>query len=343
MRTVLPLLALLALGLAAVPAQAHGTFEAQELEIQVLSDEGSDAIEPYGGYDINAAFLGSAYDPALGDTVYVRLEAYGEISEATATMPWSLVVTYTANGASHEHRMSTTDGLTFEHDFATLTTEYEAEEHSLHVQRATLVNGAPKPGQPLTDLTVRSYWGDDLRDIAPGGIPVPFSGGAADLVDPTAIPGEGRLVEAPVPPPVSAYFGPLAASLTESDEAREYLLNVANGLSNGGQHVVLGVAGEAPGWDIQLGDLPQVILEGAGSGDIVFRATPIDPAAAPAVLELTSDIGGRTTLELRADGSLHTAEAALVEPAPVEPKKSPSASLAAMLALAAVAAARRRT
>ncbi|HUR64246.1 MAG TPA: hypothetical protein VM241_07170 [Candidatus Thermoplasmatota archaeon] len=59
------LLALAALLLAPL-AQAHNPSEASELETLLIEDEGTDLIEPYGGYDINAIYLGMAHDPAVG-------------------------------------------------------------------------------------------------------------------------------------------------------------------------------------------------------------------------------------------------------------------------------------
>lgn len=336
-----PWLAVLALGLAILPeVQAHGVVEAQELEVHVLNDEGSDVIESYGGYDITDVLLGSAYLPEHGDRVYARIELYGLIEPQNALMPWTVRVHYDGPGGPGTHFLSTSDGATFEHDFLQLDWEFDEEERSLHVQRAYLTSGGPVPGQPVHNLRVESFWGDDLRDVAPGGIPVPGSGGALEYPDPTQIDGQGVLVEAPVPPGTDAYVG----AITATREGTTYTLNVTNGLSLGGQHITLApLDPEAPAWGLQI-DVGQVVLAANGTGLLVVQAAPKDAAAGPLILQLTSDVGGRLALEVHADGSLWTRGASLLGPSPAQgPEESPAiAPLFAGLAALAAAGLRRR-
>ncbi|MEK6975461.1 MAG: hypothetical protein AABY18_03865 [Candidatus Thermoplasmatota archaeon] len=339
MHRTVPFLLLVGLALAAPATQAHGTYEASELEIHVLDDEGSDTVEIYGGYDVQDAFLGSAYVEGLGPAVYVRLELYGAHAQHTAIMPWRVEVSYTYAGAAYVHSLSTTDGATFTHDFAGWQAEVEPAERTLHVQRAFLSQGAPVPGQPITDLTVRSFWGDDLRDVAPGGLPVPGTGGAAEYPDPTAIAGQGRLVETPVPSPVDAYFG----AVTATRNGPAVALAVANGLSKGGQHIHLRLPADAPGWTFANGT-DQVILDAnRTTGTLSFVATPAD-GAGPAIIALEGDTGGWLELELRPDGSLHTRGVEVLGATPPEPPmESPSfTTLATLAGIVLVGLLRRR-
>ncbi len=329
------LLAAVAACLAVPAAQAHGVAEAQGLEVHVLDDEGSDAIEPYGGYDIEDLFLGSAHVDGA-DAVYVRLVLYGEHAAHTATMPWRVEVSYLVGGERQVHTLSTVDGAVFTHDFAGLDFEYVAEEHELDINRAILSNGAPRPGEPLDGLEVRSYWGDDLRDVAPGGIPVPGTNGALDYDDPLAIDGQGRLQEHPVPAPVDAYFGPVAATRNGTAIA----LSVANGLS-GGQHVHVAPAGDPAGWAVTVTPDNQV-LEGNATGVFGVEAVPAE-GAGPLDLELLSDVGGRLLVSLHPDGSVHArGEQVLAATPPAPPKESPGLPLAGLAATLALVLALRR-
>src|SRR6185503_14339231 len=106
-RVVMPALlsALLLAPLAALPASAHATVEAAELETMVIEDEGTDLIDFYGGYDIVAVFLGAAHHPELGaglhgDGLYLRIELYGKPTGPTAAMANTIRVTFSAGNAS---------------------------------------------------------------------------------------------------------------------------------------------------------------------------------------------------------------------------------------------------
>lgn len=323
------------LALAVPSGLAHGVVEAQELEVHVLNDEGSDVIEAYGGYDITDILLGSAYVAGQGDLVYARLELYGLIEDQTALMPWTVRIFYDGPAGPGSHFLSTTDGANFEHDFLALEAEFETEERTLHVQRAYLTSGGPTPGQPITNLRVESYWGEDLRDVAPGGIPVPLAGGAVEYPDPTQIDGQGVLVEAPIPAPTDAYFGDVRAARNGT----QYILNVTNGLTQGGQHVFLGVELADPAWTTRFEKSEQVLGAG-GTGVFAFTATP-GPAAGNLALRLTSDVGGRLDLELRPDGTLHARGQQLAEPLPPPVPTPPVTFGLVAVALLAVVVLRR--
>ncbi len=321
-------------------AQGHGVVEAQELEVHVLNDEGSDVIEMYGGYDITDVLLGSAHLSEQGDTVYVRLELYGLIQDQTALMPWTVRVTYDGPDGPGAHFLSTSDGANFEHDFLKMDWEFDEGERTLHVQRAYLTSGGPVPGQPVRNLRVESFWGEDLRDVAPGGIPAPGSNGALEYPDPTQIDGRGVLVETPVPPATDAYFG----AVTATRAGTLYTLNVTNGLTLGGQHVVLSFLDpDTPVWTQRL-DVAEQVLAANGTGTFVFEAAPQEASAMPVLMQLSSDVGGRLVLEVRPDSSVHARGEEVLQPSPPaqgEESPAPVAGLAA-LAVLGVAGLRRR-
>ncbi|MEA3189954.1 MAG: hypothetical protein QOD77_536 [Thermoplasmata archaeon] len=330
MRALLAILLLLALP----AAEGHNTYQAQELEVHVLNDEGSDAIEAYGGYDITEVFVGGAYVQGIGDALYFRIEAYGRMEDTNGAMPWSLKVRFRGAGEPVERTLTTADGATFESDFDAL--QFEVEDRDLHVQRAVVALASVflQPGDPIKDLVVESYFGDDLRDVAPGGIPVPGTGGALEYPDPTQIDGQGRLVEAPPAPSPEAYFGEVRATLAGAN----YTLEVDNALTAGGQHFFLrDCLCEAPGWEFAITKGAQEVAAN-GTATFTFHAQA-GPEAAARELELISDVGGRLPMTLDPDGTLRVRDQSFAPP-PAVPAPLPLAVVA--LGLAGALATRRR-
>jgi hypothetical protein len=338
------LLAALTLALPA-PAFAHGVFEASELELHVLSDEGTDSIEPYGGYDINELFVGFAHDPAIGagpagDGVYLRAEVYG-LPENGAPVPgqtWSLRFTFETPGGALERTISTTDAKTFTSDFDSLLAEVDAAERATHFQRAFISYEAAglKPGDSIGSFKVESRVNGDLRDVAPGGIPVPGSNGAATFPDPLAIPGKGALAESVQLVGPEQYVKVALQPLPDGS----FNVTLRSALTKGGQHVFV-QPGATEGWTYRLDGATSAPL--AANGTLAFRltATPAN-ATAPLRLDLLTDVGGRAELFLGTDGILRGPKGAVAFPAPPAAVKSPAAGAALALVLLVGAAARRR-
>src|SRR6185503_16876044 len=95
--------------------------------------------------------------------------------------PHRVAFTFTSDtGATLTRTLMTSDGASFDSDFDALA--YEAGAEEVEVQRA-FVKATPDfaPGRTITAVRAESYLGDDLRDVAPGGILVPGSGGAAEI------------------------------------------------------------------------------------------------------------------------------------------------------------------
>lgn len=359
MRTVRLLPVSLALLIAVLPSpvDAHGTFEANELEVHLLNDEGSDAIEPYGGYDINDLFIGFAHDPAIGagaagDGFYFRLVLYG-LHENAATgpvsggspvpMPWTVTIEATTPSGVLARSVSSTDGVTLTSDFEALEYEVDTAERATLVQRGfvSYASAGLAPGQVLGPFRVLSRVGDDLRDVAPGGIPIPGSNGAAEYPDPTQIDGQGVVTETAVLQAPDRYVTVAAAAVAPG----QYNVSVASALKQGGQHVMLQPVTSTT-WDVGTEGDTMKELTANGTLAFVLRATPKPDAAEPGPLELTvtTDVGGRTVFTIAPDGSVLLPDGATVPPAAAPPaKESPGVAVALLAgALAALAVLRRR-
>ncbi len=314
MRILLPL-TLLALLVAALPtpAAAHGVNEAQELETDLINDEGSDMIEPYGGYDINELYIGFAHTDKVGkgeagDGLYLRIELYGNVG-STMTVPtqspWSITVKATGPNGTFSHTLSTTDGQGFTGDFDDIITATDATTHEVHVQRAFLsfAHAGLKPGDELKDFIVESRVGNDLRDVAPGGIPAPGTNGAASYPDPTAIPGQGRLVSGVTLRNPTGYVQMRAAEEHLSHDGQaHYNVTVHSLLKKGGQHITL-LALEDAGWTYTLSGKTGGPV--GPSGNLTFSIdAQVDGPTQPLVLEVRTDVGGRTLVSLQPGGLL---------------------------------------
>ncbi len=340
---VLPLLVMLAF-FATMPAQAHGTFEASELEIHVHDDEGSDVIESYGGFDIQDLFIGFANDPnvgvgSAGDGFYVRLELYGLMDNSPpAPQEWSVSVTMETPAGPLARTLSTTDGRTFTSDYDSLLFEIDDAERTTHVQRAFIAYASAglAPGDAVGPFLVESRVDGDLRDVSPGGIPVPGTNGAAEYPDPTQIDGEGALVASVALVGPEIYVEVAAVSV----EHGMFDVTVTSALAKGAQHVFVSPV-ETTGWTYNLTGITTASLEPNGTLAFTFTAEPTT-ATAPLHLEVETDIGGRADLWLSMDGTLTGPGNLTVASAPEVPRESPAFGWAAPLLLVAVAVARRR-
>lgn len=314
------------------PATGHSTFEAQELEIHVINDEGSDMIEAYGGYDITEVYVGGIQiegRPAL----YFRIELYGQLEPHTTVQEWDTVVSFDSPVGPVVRGFVTADGQTFQSSFDAL--EIEVEGRDVHVQRAILFLDALEMsvGDPIRNLVVKTYYGDDPRDVAPGGIYVPGTGGALEYPDPTQIDGKGRLVEAPAVPDPGLYIGAIHAQR----EGYTYTLEVQNGLKKGAQHMILSMPnGETPTWNTTIHDGVQE-MEANATGTFRFTAQPARPDSQDLKLWLATDVGGLVELAVHADGRLTAGENVLLPRFEEASAKAPGPwALVAILAAAII-------
>lgn len=333
-----PLAALPLLLLVAVfPAVAHNTYEAAELEIHLINDEGSDIIEAYGGYDIQDIFAGFSYDMATdADGVYLRAELYGARSESAVPqdgVEWSLTFHLEAGGQAFERTLRTTDGQTFTSDFDAL--QVEVEERDTHVQRAFLRYGGPLvPGGNLTIVRVESRADGDLRDVAPGGIPVPGTNGAREYPEPRATGAKG-LIQGTVALRNPDHYVRIAA---EAEPAGAFRVTVTSALKAGEQHIIVRT-GETWGHRIE-GNLSAAV---AANGSLTFRIIPPATAANETLrIDVITDVGGHSPVSLTPSGALVGPAGLLAQAIVPEPVESPSPAPLAILGLALVGFAFRR-
>jgi hypothetical protein len=330
--------------LAAFPAGAHGTFEASELELHILDDEGSDAIEPYGGFDIQDLFVGFAHDPdvgagAAGDGVYIRLELYGLMANS-APVPgqeWTVTVTMQTPDGPLSRTLSTVDGTTFTSDFDSLLYEIDDAERTTHVQRAFIAYATSglNPGDLVGPFLVESRVNGDLRDLAPGGIPLPGTNGAAMYPDPTQIDGEGALVD------TVTLVGPeLYVKVAAVASPGGFDVIVTSALGQGAQHVFVQPV-ETTGWTYELKGTTTAPLEANGTLNFTVFAQSTN-ATGPLRLEVQTDVGGRADLWIAPDGTLYGPGNLTVAAGAEAPRESPAFGWATPLLLVAVALLRRR-
>jgi hypothetical protein len=342
------LLALVVLPGAIPPAEAHGVFEAAELEVHVLNDEGSDTIEAYGGYDVQELFVGFAHDATVGagdagDGFYVRLELYGlvENSPAAPGQDWTVTVTMGTPAGPIARTLSTSDGITLASDFDSLLYEVDAAERSTHVQRAFLsyTSLGLAPGQAIGPFKVESRVGGDLRDVAPGGIPIPGTNGAASYPDPTQIDGQGELVTSVTLEPPSIYVEVEATPVAPGT----FAIDVKSALTAGGQHILV-VAQDDAGWTYNLTGQTNAAVD--ANGTLSFTVAALLPGGpSPLRLDVLTDVGGRYALALDGNGTLTLADGRTAHAPASAAQESPLPpwTVLAALALAFLALRSRRT
>ncbi|MEK6984895.1 MAG: hypothetical protein AABX89_00735 [Candidatus Thermoplasmatota archaeon] len=289
------------------PASAHGVVEANELEMYLLSDEGTDSIEPYGGFDINAIFIGFAHDPsvgsgAAGDGFYLRAELYGLMAESLAVGQgtWTVTFTITTPQGPVERTLTTTDGVAFSSDFDSLLVEVETDSRSTSVLRAftSFASVGIKPGDAIGVSLVESRKDGDLRDVAPGGIPIPGTNGLLFYEDPTAIADEGvNVASVPAQGP-GIYLIPSARATGPG----AYIILATSALKDGGQHVYVQPRNVA-GWTYTLGGTTFASIPAKGSLEFTLDAD-LGSGNGPLELDIFTDVGGRLPLTLQPDGTL---------------------------------------
>lgn len=352
----LRLLPALLLALVAVPADAHGTFEANELEVHLLNDEGSDAIEPYGGYDIQDLFIGFAHDPevgagAAGEGFYLRLILYGLPENSAlgpvptgspAALPWTATVRFMTEVGPMERTLSTIDGQVLTSDFDALEYKVDRAERTTMVQRAFVAYGDAglHPTGTLGGFRVETRVGDDLRDVAPGGIPVPGTNGAQEYPDPTQIDGQGVITPSVVMRNPDNYV--VVSSVATAPGT--YGLTIASALKQGGQHVMVQPV-PSPAWDVSFDGDTMREVEANGTLATVLHATPKAGVAAEVLeVDVLTDVGGRSVLYVSPNGTLVLPDGAAVGPAPAPPAKEspPVGVVGVLLGLGLLAMSRRR-
>lgn len=278
---VLAVIVLMALPL----ATAHGAVEAQELEVQVLDDEPNELNDPRGGWDITTVFVGEAHVRELGvgpagDGVYWRLELFHAPGGPSplAAGEWRADLTFEgpAGPVKRSIRATNPDDVTSDFDLLVVN----ATDEAVIVERA-LVLLAPNglsAGDTLTNFHIESYVGNELRDVAPGGIPV---------TGPVSTPDDGG------PSGEYALTGPVRyanASVERVDDMPA--IKVSSLLKKGEQHVRV-----HPPPGVTSPDPLQMSLKPGTSAIVRLDLGEVRDG----VFDVTTDVGGRVTMVLETE------------------------------------------
>ena len=309
----------LALGLLLlVPAStAHGSIEASELEIELLSDELDEVTAMTAGYDIGQVFLGEAHVPAVGegeagDGLYFRASFAGRAPPGDAAR---ITFGFDAPGGRIE-RTITVSGDAVTGDFDVLLAELSAD--TLLVERAfvSLPSAGVAPGEILSGFTVVSSAGGQVVDVAPGSRPV---GPISLPVGESVVVTESALVTGPV------RYLDVKADL-DGDILR---LLATSLLREGSQHIDLDLRANAP---VEPEGQTSVSVGPNGTAEFVVRLL------GDARFDVTTDVGGRTGLVVE-EGSVRDERGNLLAEAREEAptSRTPSPAWAAIAALVAVA------
>lgn len=282
--------------LTASVAQAHASPDPLETEVHVLADDTDDSYALYDGFDIQDLYVREASFPDLGDGIVLRVYLYGGFGPTPTASEMQVDFTVTGPAGDSTARIVSTDGATWSGDAPILEEEFEPTEEGAGSQGYVQVfmdldDLGAATGDDLSGFTVATYADDDLRDISPGGRPVPGTDGAVMAPgDTSEVLLETLTLQGPV--------GYTSSSLA-IDEAGAVTVTTQNRISTVGQHIVLAVQSPA-GWDITLPSEPGVAVEAGEHPTFRFTASAT-PGSDPAQVHVRSDLGGLEILELSAD------------------------------------------
>lgn len=356
LRPVLAAALALALALVALapPATAHSAAEPLSIEVKVLQDEGSDEFYWYDGYDLWYLLVREAYLVEEGrEGLMFRFELYGGFGpgpdagpEGAERMVVDVGLSAGPDDRSRWWRFSTTDDAEWEGN-ATIhqvnVTEDQLPWTGVTARLQAFVSYAELgagPGSEVGAFWMRSWADDDLRDVAPGGVPVPGTNGAAVAPSESGRPNETLALQGPVG------YVDLAVEL----DGWNVTVTAANPFEDQGQHVVVRTV-PTPGWDVSARGDGRLVASLDGGQQAVFELTarPAPDATEPLPLEIVTDVGGRERLYLGVDGGADLtvgpdASALSVDPpAPAAGEATPGPGLwAAVAALAAALLLARR-
>lgn len=334
------LLVLLAL---APAAQSHAAPDPLENEVHLLADEGEDAFYWYDGYDLYNLFVREAHwQPTGEDGLIFRYTLYGGFSEAPAANELHTDITVSGPDGPTTLRMTTENDRNWTGQLTLVN--LNVTEDSLPYTGVTAKIQAFVPysalnvsvGDVISQATMASLADDDLRDIAPGGIFLPMSGGMAE------VPAESLRVtdEVPLVGPTT-YF-----DATTAVQGSTLTVTIENAFEASGQHVGV-VPGDVPGWTAESLTPMAASIDGGESVTMELNLSAAPETTAPLPIEVHSDLGGREVLYIGINGTeLMVADQAetLTVNAVQEPQESPGLGvvLASLSTLGAALVARRR-
>lgn len=330
-RGTLPLLTTLVLALlmATPTALSHAAEEPLNVEVEVLEDEGEDAFYWYDGYDLYNLFVREAYwEPLDQEGIIFRFTLYGGFSEAPEVDALHIDISAGSDNAT-TLRLTTTDDQTWEGDLTVVAANITEDEPPFTGVTSKLQAFVPydalglSPGDTLANVSMASYAGEDLRDIAPGGFFLPGSGGQGE------VPGESQRLVDELPLEGTGGYTEVTPTATGSSVQ----LLVKSNLEATGQHIEV-VPGQAPGWNLTVEGPTAASVDAGGETTFDLNVTASSSATEPLPVAIITDLGGREWVYLGINGTeLQTGlEPASVDVAPEQPpQESPGPGVLGLL------------
>lgn len=320
---------------------AHSAPEPLGNAVHVLADEGEDSFYWYDGYDLFHLHAREAYIATQDASGLVfRFTLYGGFAPGPGAQTLHVDLQATGPDGETTLRLSTTDDRNWSGDLTPVVvnvTEDPAPYTGVTVRMqafASYTQLGAEPGETIENVTMYSYADEDLRDIAPGGVYAPGSGGRGE------VPTESRRVTDAIELNGTGSYVDVVPSAAGSNVT----LAVENLLENG-QHVSIH-PGQAPMWNVSGSGPMATSLDGGDTHTFRLTAQAGPNATQPLPIEVRTDLGGRETVYLGVNGSaLETGlEPANLQVDPSQPtKESPGLGVAvAGLLLAGSALLRRR-
>ncbi len=325
-------------------AQGHASPDPLDNEVHLLADDTDDSYAYYDGFDLQDLYVREAYDRQAGeDGLMFRMIIYGGFGPAKIANNLHLDLSFSAGGSAHDYRISSTDGVDWEGNIKVAESSLMTEptgtvEGSLQVWVANSELGIGV-GDTVSDFVWSSYADEDIRDVAPGGRFIPGTGGAG------AIDGASTVVTGDIT--IALPHGYTRSTVSAAANGT-VTVTVENLISVIGQHIILTVP-EQTGWVTRLINVEPRAVEPGTNPKFTFHVQEA-PKDGDLILELTTDLGGHEAITVptskfaRQDDGKVNVEADTPEDVPAPGKDSPLGApvMIAALALALVAAARRR-
>lgn len=273
--------------------QGHASPDPLNVDQHLLADDTSDAYSAYDGFDLQDLYVREGHFDDQDGLVF-RMVIYGGFSPAKIASQLHLDMAITAAGTDSTFRISSSDGLAWDGDGKVLESSLEAEDDGA-------IAGALQWFIPLADLGVgrndtvgpfvwKNFADADLRDIAPGGTPIPGTNGAAEL--PETATGPSTVKKETIT--LQGTGGYTATSVKRAGET--YEVAVENLITPIGQHIML-VLPDAAGWTIDRVDTNAKVVEVGQHPTFVFTGKA-DSTAKPFQIEVVTDLGGREVLTI---------------------------------------------
>lgn len=280
----------LTLLLVAPTIQAHASPDPLEVEEHLIDDDVDDSYGQYDGFDIQDVYVREASLDDLGDGLVFRIYLYGGFAEPAVASSLPLELDVTAAGSVHTLAVDTSDGTSWT---GTSIVEQEMEDENGQTQGylqlfASYSALSVEVGDAVGPFAVRTYADDDLRDIAPGGRPVPGTLGHV------IVPGDGVTVKDSIT--LEGAVGYTQSTLTTDNG--QVRVSVQNQIAVTGQHISLHVDDPA-GWTIDPETFSPAVVEPGQHPIFTFQATA-EPDSADATITVRTDLGGLETFSLAA-------------------------------------------